>query len=612
MAWRGISTVVLFLLASGVAAGDKPQLVVKSAVADGDRLYIDGVNFLCHADDTASVWLAGEVLAVESASSTALVAVLPLPAPSLAPGTYLLRVSRGPATVENDAFTLAIGAMGPPGPEGPPGREGPPGPPGEVGQAGPPGPQGLSGEPGVPGVPGLPGPIGPAGPAGPAGPPGVSEYERVARASTLPADETLSIDVPCPAGKLVFGGGADAPAPGVQLVSSYPVAPSAWRVHVRNAGPEVEITAYAVCATATPVACSDGVKSGDETDVDCGGPQCRPCAAGKECLDPGDCASGVCTGGVCAAASCPGLFAECDADLRTVCETSLQTVTDCGACGAACTPANAVGSCPGGTCRVGSCTAGWGDCDGSPANGCERSLFDVSSCGACGRACALPQATAACPAGSCIVASCQAGWGDCDRDSRNGCERSLTDVSNCGACGRACNLPHAVARCDSGACAVASCNSGWANCDGDPANGCEVQLSGLPNPDGGLGFLDADTCDRSCTLAVTTSGRGGKRFRVTADDESTGVCFGTQYVGLAFVLTPPSGASYTLRADPGDSTCSPGGCAVLAGGTSATLTLYREDRLALDDGFAATVEVLHSDGADCGNWTLRVYRGCAP
>ena len=45
------------------AAGDKPQLVVKSAVADGDRLYIDGVNFLCHANDTASVWLAGEALA---------------------------------------------------------------------------------------------------------------------------------------------------------------------------------------------------------------------------------------------------------------------------------------------------------------------------------------------------------------------------------------------------------------------------------------------------------------------------------------------------------------------------------------------------------------------
>ena len=42
--------------------------------------------------------------------------------------------------------------------------------------------------------------------------------------------------------------------------------------------------------------CSDGVKNGDETDVDCGGSRCALCVAGKACGTVSDCASGlVCT-----------------------------------------------------------------------------------------------------------------------------------------------------------------------------------------------------------------------------------------------------------------------------------------------------------------------------
>src|SRR5258708_2997816 len=45
------------------------------------------------------------------------------------------------------------------------------------------------------------------------------------------------------------------------------------------------------------VACGNGVKDTDETDVDCGGPLCQRCGDGKSCLQPGDCANGICTGG---------------------------------------------------------------------------------------------------------------------------------------------------------------------------------------------------------------------------------------------------------------------------------------------------------------------------
>ncbi|HEX2574099.1 MAG TPA: hypothetical protein VH877_31425, partial [Polyangia bacterium] len=47
--------------------------------------------------------------------------------------------------------------------------------------------------------------------------------------------------------------------------------------------------------------CQDGVRNGDETDVDCGG-SCAGCGGGKQCGVSGDCAAGTCTGGVCSTA----------------------------------------------------------------------------------------------------------------------------------------------------------------------------------------------------------------------------------------------------------------------------------------------------------------------
>ena len=49
--------------------------------------------------------------------------------------------------------------------------------------------------------------------------------------------------------------------------------------------------------------CTDGIKNGDETDVDCGG-SCLPCAPGFECLVPGDCQTLLCAGGICTEATC--------------------------------------------------------------------------------------------------------------------------------------------------------------------------------------------------------------------------------------------------------------------------------------------------------------------
>jgi hypothetical protein len=50
--------------------------------------------------------------------------------------------------------------------------------------------------------------------------------------------------------------------------------------------------------------CQDGVQNGSETDVDCGGPSCRPCAEGETCTVDDDCQSGTCTSGACEAPAC--------------------------------------------------------------------------------------------------------------------------------------------------------------------------------------------------------------------------------------------------------------------------------------------------------------------
>lgn len=47
------------------------------------------------------------------------------------------------------------------------------------------------------------------------------------------------------------------------------------------------------------ISCADGTRNGGETDIDCGGVDCRPCAVGGACASAGDCRSGRCAGGIC-------------------------------------------------------------------------------------------------------------------------------------------------------------------------------------------------------------------------------------------------------------------------------------------------------------------------
>jgi hypothetical protein len=163
--------------------------------------------------------------------------------------------------------------------------------------------------------------------------------------------------------------------------------------------------------------------------------------------------------------------------MRCHADTS-SDVENCGSCNTVCpVPPNSTPDCRTGVCGY-TCLAGWADCDGDAANGCEVHLVgDVANCGACGHACAaLANAKPTCAQQACSFV-CDSGFANCDGNVSNGCETDLGTVANCGACGNACKAPNATAVCSGGACALGACDAGFSDCDQSAADGCEVHTS---------------------------------------------------------------------------------------------------------------------------------------
>ncbi len=78
------------------------------------------------------------------------------------------------------------------------------------------------------------------------------------------------------------------------------------------------------------------------------------------------------------------------------------------------------------------CAADAGACDGA----CVDLAYDMMNCGACGQVCsATNHRVASCQRGSCAIGGCESGYGDCDGHSINGCETAINTPLNCGACG---------------------------------------------------------------------------------------------------------------------------------------------------------------------------------
>jgi hypothetical protein len=118
----------------------------------------------------------------------------------------------------------------------------------------------------------------------------------------------------------------------------------------------------------------------------------NPASSAEECVSLGDPAFGCSSAGCspcfvskgtancsastldCAIAACNPQYADCDNTYSNGCEVSLQTdPTNCGRCGNVCptTATNGTQTCSAGRCKVGTCNAGWADCNGLVSDGCE-------------------------------------------------------------------------------------------------------------------------------------------------------------------------------------------------------------------------------------------------
>ena len=191
----------------------------------------------------------------------------------------------------------------------------------------------------------------------------------------------------------------------------------------------------------------------------------------------------VCNEGTCDIGACDTLWADCNANPVDGCETNLRTLDDCGSCGTPCAVPNA--TCATGTCTINNCPEGTANCDGDETT-CETDVTTIADCGACGLACTGPNVDAwTCDlvAGSraCQIAACAAGWLNCDGTQANGCEVSLSSsVDHCGACGASCSGFHVLTRaCVNGLCAP-TCESGFEDANGPQPgtsdDGCEASL----------------------------------------------------------------------------------------------------------------------------------------
>jgi len=269
----------------------------------------------------------------------------------------------------------------------------------------------------------------------------------------------------------------------------------------------------------------------DETARTCGGKCTDTLTDSSNC---GGCGL-TCGGGT----TCKGGLCVCPAEKPTICGTRcVDTTTDptnCGKCGTACPSGpSGVAACSAGTCSL-TCTVPYGDCNGMASDGCEKDLrADLANCGMCGRTCSYANAAAICSTGTCVLGACNSGFANCDSDPTNGCEANTgTSLAHCGGCGKTCAPANATGACTAGSCELLLCNSGYGNCNLAAADGCEINTQ--------TDVRNCGTCGKVCP------GTGAPNMTASC---TAGVCGSACVTGFGNCDSDPSnGCETDLRSN---------------------------------------------------------------
>ncbi len=261
------------------------------------------------------------------------------------------------------------------------------------------------------------------------------------------------------------------------------------------------------CATGTSD-CDGDPRNGCETSTTDNAAHCGTCTT--TCAGAPN-AMGTCTASTCGR-QCNAGFADCDGNAANGCEVTLATdATHCGTCATSCpSAANADAACTASMCGR-QCRAGFADCDGSAANGCEVTLAtDAAHCGTCTNACSFAHAAAVCAAGTCGLGTCAAGFGNCDGMAANGCETPIDTGTNCGACGTVCA---AGTVCSAGTC-NSICTGGTTYCGESCVNTatslthCGMCGRVCPAPANAVATCAASLCGFTCNAGYRNNGEG--------------------------------------------------------------------------------------------------------
>jgi hypothetical protein len=392
--------------------------------------------------------------------------------------------------------------------------------------------------------------------------------------------------------------------------------------------------------------CSNGAPDPDlgESDVDCGGMECRGCTFGQHCNDSADCADGECLMGYCQEVGCENQLidgsetaVDCGGEckgcrdglpcryavdcLSKVCgedgtcksPSCTDTVrngdelgTDCG--GSFCdgcpigTPCTEPFQCQSALCDEATstcalnCSRGFDECDGDTLDPCETNLLtSADNCGACGNVCELEHAEASCAGGTCQVESCSAPWIRCNTDDSDGCEiNSSNDLDNCGGCGMACAALHGRPSCVSSECTI-ECEDLFGDCDEDARTGCETSVTDVDN---------CGECGNRCSAAEGEPYCVDGECGFTDCPDETGDCNGDQVCETNLGEDPENcgRCGNICSAVNGETACMDGRCVL----TACEDGWQNCDDDEEDGGFATGCESnVASDARNCGGCNVR-------
>ncbi len=211
-------------------------------------------------------------------------------------------------------------------------------------------------------------------------------------------------------------------------------------------------------------------------------------ACGNACPDGVRCNDGVC--------GCPAGQTECRGRFGAFCADLSSDDGNCGACGNFCMdpedadppPPNMRYGCAKGKCEQLVCIGSWRNCNGDLEDGCEvdieaeiaPGLLDPNNCGACGVSCG-PGEECRRDATGVVMCGCKGGQTWCGAPGNYSCVDTSNNPKHCGLCNHACPFVdlrqrHQVATCIKGICGT-ECEPGWGDCNDNPADGCETNLS---------------------------------------------------------------------------------------------------------------------------------------